>query len=483
MSWRGGVILVSVLLIPAVCWSSRRLRSSNRLWSQTADSLRAREGQTVKHFCPPCGEIYQVYGSNPYTSTSTICSAAVHAGLITLERGGMVEFKVQAFQETYKSTYRNGVQSGRHTTPKKEKYRRHARSFIFPAARLNLPRLKDRDRSTRTIRWTTTLRQNKCFDRRAISFRCRPGGKPGRVWGNNPYTSTSSICGAAVHAGVIKRNRGGVVWVEPSFGMPRFHGNHRNGVTSRAHGPWGSSFTFEQTDPDLPGTRPPRPGPRANPWKTTGRMLRYLKREEVKFACPPGGKPGPVWGNNPYSSDSSVCTAAVHAGLIMVKGGGEVKLEIRDTGSFSRGNTRNGVTSRRNSSSSSFFFRKPGPYLEGPPTPPIAMKEIHWLLRAKKWRDRAGERFAFSCYPGGWPMPVIGSNPYSIDSSICTAAVHAGLITMKKGGPVLIEITGGNEGLPGTYRNGVTSNTRGRHLHSFFFPDARRNLSDQIPAR
>ena len=61
----------------------------------------------------------------------------------------------------------------------------------------------------------------------------------------------------------------------------------------------------------------------------------------------PSGRlvPGRIWGNEIYTDDSSICTAAVHAGLITVERGGSVAIAIHGPGDAFEGGTRNGVTS------------------------------------------------------------------------------------------------------------------------------------------
>ncbi len=73
-------------------------------------------------------------------------------------------------------------------------------------------------------------------------------------------------------------------------------------------------------------------------------------------------------------------------------------------------------------------------------------------------RGMNGERYAFRCPPGK-PMPsrVAGSGPYTDDSSICTAGVHAGAIHAKDGGDVTIEIRPGQARYAGSDRNYIKS--------------------------
>ena len=73
-------------------------------------------------------------------------------------------------------------------------------------------------------------------------------------------------------------------------------------------------------------------------------------------------------------------------------------------------------------------------------------------------RGMNGERYAFRCPPGKpQPSRVLGSGPYTDDSSICTAAVHAGAIHAKDGGDVTIEIRPGQSGYAGSERNYIRS--------------------------
>ncbi len=73
-------------------------------------------------------------------------------------------------------------------------------------------------------------------------------------------------------------------------------------------------------------------------------------------------------------------------------------------------------------------------------------------------RGMNGERYSFAC-PSGKPQPsrVAGSGPYTDDSSICSAAVHAGALRAKDGGMVTIEIRPGQAAYPGSEKNYVAS--------------------------
>ena len=64
------------------------------------------------------------------------------------------------------------------------------------------------------------------------------------VWGSGPFTDDSSVCTAAVFAGRITLERGGVVRFVTSPGLPRYQGSARNGVTTRDYANFPGSFNI-----------------------------------------------------------------------------------------------------------------------------------------------------------------------------------------------------------------------------------------------
>ena len=92
--------------------------------------------------------------------------------------------------------------------------------------------------------WSLTAAEFRGQDGRRIAVTCAPGGTFGSVWGSDPYTDDSSICTAAVHAGLITPADGGRVVVEVRPGEPAYTGTEANGVTSSDYGSWGGSFIF-----------------------------------------------------------------------------------------------------------------------------------------------------------------------------------------------------------------------------------------------
>jgi hypothetical protein len=78
-------------------------------WTSSAEEYDTKAGTTIGYQCSENGTIITVWGSGPYTSDSSVCTAAVHAGLITLENGGRVVIKIEQGAATYEGTTRHGI--------------------------------------------------------------------------------------------------------------------------------------------------------------------------------------------------------------------------------------------------------------------------------------------------------------------------------------------------------------------------------------
>ena len=95
-----------------------------------------------------------------------------------------------------------------------------------------------------------------------------------------------------------------------------------------------------------------------------------------------------------------------------------------------------------------------------------------WAANARGQRGSNGQRFEYECPPGGIAHDVWGTDLYTDDSSVCSAAVHAGLISLEQGGSVSIEIRPGANSYTGSLRNGIEASSYGPWPGSFIFPDA-----------
>jgi len=75
-----------------------------------------------------------------------------------------------------------------------------------------------------------------------------------------------------------------------------------------------------------------------------------------------------------------------------------------------------------------------------------------------KYYDKVGQVFYFEVI-GATDKNIYGSDIYTYDSPLATAAVHAGAIKYAEKGVVKVTIMPGKSGFEGTERNGVTSRT------------------------
>ena len=108
---------------------------------------------------------------------------------------------------------------------------------------------------------------------------------------------------------------------------------------------------------------------------------------------------------------------------------------------------------------------------EGTGAPDAEQPDVSWDLDAAEHRGEDGKRIAYLCPPDGDPSATVwGTGTYTDDSSVCAAAVHAGIINPIEGGRVLIEVAPGEESYEGSEANGVTSQDYGDWSGSFTFP-------------
>jgi hypothetical protein len=172
---------------------------------------------------------------------------------------------------------------------------------------------------------------------------CAPGGVTGAVWGTGTYTSDSSICSAAVHFGWITQAEGGSVSFRHVAGLDSYEGSVQNGVNSSDYGSWTASFQVTGAAPLAGG-----PAPAVVDWgmtlDTSGLSVEPGTIHTV--SCPPEtGDFRTIWGTDVYTSDSPICVAAVHRGLINAASGGTVQFMALGAQAAYGASERNGVTS------------------------------------------------------------------------------------------------------------------------------------------
>jgi len=294
-------------------------------WSDSVGSLENQQpGQTHRLQCPPNGAVGTAYGHDIYTADSSLCTAAAHSGVITVERGGSFTVEILPAQRLFGASVRNNI-----TTTAYGSYGRAFRVVTPNRAAGGAP-------GAMPILWESPGSFANPNDHEPYKVSCPAGGKPGTIYGHDAYTADSSACTAAVHAGAISLERGGEVSIFSAPGRRVYGASTRNGVSSEAYGAYLASFTIGSATPVSEDTFPLR-------WESGGHVI--PPDRTVSVECPASGRPGSVWGSDVYTADSSLCTAAVHAGVITLERGGSVRVEPRGAQSSFAGSDRNGISS------------------------------------------------------------------------------------------------------------------------------------------
>ncbi|XP_054623852.1 cysteine-rich secretory protein LCCL domain-containing 1-like isoform X1 [Dunckerocampus dactyliophorus] len=201
------------------------------------------KGTTCNRYeCPPgCLDRHgKVVGSTFYDMQSSVCGAALHAGVID-DDGGWLDVTRLGRKQQFPKSHKNGVQSiGKN---------RSANSFKIES----VPGKKQCTFSTRTspLSLCCFLLVKAVSCDTTVALFC-PFKKPvrhcprlycprnclrvsqGRVIGSKYYSDKSSICRAAIHAGVIQNEPGGYLDVMPVDRRRQYSGSHQNGITSES---------------------------------------------------------------------------------------------------------------------------------------------------------------------------------------------------------------------------------------------------------
>lgn len=173
----------------------------------------------------------------------------------------------------------------------------------------------------------------------------------------------------------------------------------------------------------------------------------------VEVICPAGCGTSIVWGSGPYTDDSSICTAAIHAGTI-TSAGGAFTVTIAGGGVSFPGSQQNGVsTSDWGEWGRSFTTSGAGGF------PALDCNATAQQLESGRYLCPPG------CTQGG---TVWGTNPYTDDSAICRAAIHAGA-SSESGRTITLQILPGQSSYEGSTASGVTTSPYGSWGRSFTF--------------
>jgi hypothetical protein len=167
------------------------------------------------------------------------------------------------------------------------------------------------------------------------------------------------------------------------------------------------------------------------------------------------GRNGGGWGTDVYTDDTSIASAAVHAGLLQVGQKGAIKVTILPGQQAYTGSTRNGVT-----------MGDWGPYggsykvelmkgrrVRADAVKPGAMPNPGTMTN---FRGQIGKSFLFEV-TGAQGGTVWGSGIYTDDSSIATAAVHAGVLKVGQKAVIKVTVAPGQQQYNGSMQNGITT--------------------------
>jgi hypothetical protein len=203
-------------------------------WEATATSLNTHDNDlnTFTLDCPPSGAFHSVWGSDIYTADSSICTAAVHSGLITYALGGRVTIELRKGRNMYGASERNGVTTSA--------YGPWEVSFVFKTP--NTAAVVRAAEEATAVLWNTSATTAGFTNGQELKFDCPAGGKESSAWGTDIYTLDSSICTAAVHAGKIQLATGGPVTIQRYPGEPHYKGSRRNGIATKDYEHYDASF-------------------------------------------------------------------------------------------------------------------------------------------------------------------------------------------------------------------------------------------------
>jgi hypothetical protein len=161
-----------------------------------------------------------------YTLDSPIAVAAVHAGIVPINKSGIVTIEITKGLESYIASTRNGILSN--------KFGKYEGSYRFE----------------QDSRFISQLEIGKTY-----AFKIR-GTTGWGIWGGGDtlttYTADSPIVTAAVHAGIVKDGEEKEIRLIILAGQSNYTGVTRNSITSKQYGPYTKSYRFiDETLPTL----------------------------------------------------------------------------------------------------------------------------------------------------------------------------------------------------------------------------------------
>ncbi len=177
-----------------------------------------------------------VWGTNIYTTDSSIAKAAVHAGLLRVGQQGVVTVIVKGGLSSYAGTTRNGITTS--------SWGSFGKSFSFVGAPAS--NVAD-NRTGGVINDPGTIYNLAGAPGRVIYVRLVGRNVNGSLWGSDIYTADSTLAMVAVHSGALRNGEEGTVKITILPGYGSYTGSTRNGVTSGSWGSYDRSFRIERS--------------------------------------------------------------------------------------------------------------------------------------------------------------------------------------------------------------------------------------------
>ncbi|XP_076150431.1 cysteine-rich secretory protein LCCL domain-containing 1b [Alosa pseudoharengus] len=180
------------------------------------------KGTTCNRYeCPP-GCLYtsgKVIGTGYYDMQSSVCGAALHAGIIDND-GGWLDITRQGRKERFSKSNKNGIQT-------------HGKNQSANAFTVSKVPVKAVSCETTVAQFCPFKKPVRHCPRLYCPRNCLHSSYT-RVVGSRYYADKSSICRAAIHAGVIQSESGGYLDVMPVDRRRQYSGSYQNGITSES---------------------------------------------------------------------------------------------------------------------------------------------------------------------------------------------------------------------------------------------------------
>lgn len=192
------------------------------------------------------------------------------------------------------------------------------------------------------------------------------------------------------------------------------------------------------------------PGNLAHPESDIGKVFYY---NVIGYNVKDATATGAIYGSDVYVPGSTLSMVAVHAGVLKEGQHGIVKVTVLAGQQGYAATTRNGITSNAyGAATSSFKVERAYGFL-----PKIGYgKVLADPGTLSTYRGQNGKVFLFEV-TGRNDLSIAGTDIYTDDSGLATAAVHAGVLNVGQTGVVRVTIMPGQTNYVAATRNGVNS--------------------------